>query len=144
MSTVDPELRWWRNARTLWIIAASLWVVVFAVAAVTGWSNALYSAGSQWATWAGADWLVGVEGVAEPVVRISQVSLVVVAWPVVVAGFVEGYARHRGGGGEGWPLARAFGWTLLGLGVGALVAVILGPVGWLVPTLLILAAPPAC
>ncbi|WP_221855847.1 DUF3592 domain-containing protein [Microbacterium marinilacus] len=136
MSTVDPELRWWRNARTLRVVAIVLWCAVFATSLVTGWSNALYLAGGRWVEWAGAEWLVGVEGVTEPVARIAEASTLVVVWPVLIAAVVDGYARHRRGGGEAWCLPLAFGWPLLGLGLGSLAAVASGPVAWPLPALL--------
>ncbi|MBO1903120.1 hypothetical protein J4H92_14340 [Leucobacter weissii] len=128
MSTVDPDLRWWRNALALRVISIALWVVVFLTALVTGWSNALYFAGARWASWAGAEWLIGVDGVAEPIVRLAENTTTVAIWPVLIAGLVDGYARHRSGGGEAWAVVPAFGWTLLGLGLGALAATFSGPV----------------
>jgi hypothetical protein len=136
MSTVDPDQRWWRSAPVLRGVAVALWVVVFVAAFVTGWSNALYLAGSEWTHWAGASWLTGTEGVPEAVARTAEASMIVIMWPVLIAGFVDGYARHRGGGGEAWALVPAFGWTLLGLGTGSFLATLSGPVSWALPATL--------
>lgn len=138
MSTVDPELRWWRNAQMLRATAIVLWGVVFVTASATGWSNAVYLVGAQWESWAGAEWLVGLDGVAEPVRWLAETSMIAFVIPVVVAGAVDGYARHRSGGGEAWCITSAFGWTLLGLGLGSLLAVFAAPVPWETPVLLAL------
>lgn len=124
MSTVDPELRWWRNARTLRATSTVLWCATFAGSLVTGWSNARVLGGGRWVRWAGADWLVGTDGTSETVQQIARVSLIVLPLLIIVAGAVDGYARARSRTGPAWCISSAFGWAALGLGLGSFAALV--------------------
>ncbi|WP_116952315.1 hypothetical protein [Jiangella endophytica] len=80
--------------------------------------------GGRWQSWAGAEWLVGVDGVAEPVRRLAEVTTIAFIWPVALAFAIDMYYRSRYSRGPGWSVAHAFGTSLLGLGAGGAIAVV--------------------
>lgn len=122
MPPIHPDRRWWRRTDVLRRLTIGLWACAVALATVTGWANTLYLAGGQWVSWGGADWLVGVDDVPRHVRTISQISLVVVPWPVMTAFLVDFVYRDRAGRGGGWAVADLLGLTLTGVGLGGVVA----------------------
>lgn len=120
MSLVDPATRWWRNPAPLGRLTLAAWILVFLTAIATGWANARYLDGAVWQHWAGADFLVGVEGVSAPVRRVAELSVVVLPWLVFAAFLLDFLSAGRRSRGAAWALASAAGWTASGLGIGGL------------------------